>query len=67
MIINKLVCTYIQLFLHAMCVHVFVNSLVQTRAHLVTVPTNSHQKIVWFDVTMNKVFIVNVLYSPYHL
>jgi len=35
--------------------------------NLVTVAANSHKKVVGLDITMNKVFVVNVLNATNHL
>ena len=35
--------------------------------YLIAVPANSHQKIVWFNVSMNEVLVVDIFHSSNHL
>lgn len=35
--------------------------------YLVTMSTNSHQEVVWFDISVNKILIVYILNSTNHL
>ena len=35
--------------------------------HLITMSANSHEKVIWFDVPVDEVLIVDILYSSNHL
>ena len=35
--------------------------------HLVTVPPNTHQKVIGLDVSMNKVLVMYIFNPSYHL
>ena len=33
----------------------------------ITMPSNTHEEVVWFDIAMNEIFVVYVFNSPNHL
>ena len=37
------------------------------RRYLVAVSPDAHEKVVWLNVSMNEVLVVDKLNSPYHL
>lgn len=36
-------------------------------AHLVAVTADAHEKVVGFDVSVNKIFVVDIFYATNHL
>ena len=37
------------------------------KSYLIAVSPNTHQEVIWLDITVNKVLIMDILYSVYHL
>lgn len=57
----------VKFIIHRNTLHVECIKCSDSKTYFIAVSANSHQKVVRLDITMNEVFVVNILYSTNHL